>query len=126
MDKVVHFEIPADNMERAQKFYKENFGWDMNSYPEFKYVGIRTGPTDEKGMPQEPAFINGGMMTKNEHVKFPVITISVKDIDKALTAIEKSGGHVAMKKFPVGDMGFAAYFKDTEGNVLGLWQDLKK
>lgn len=66
MNRVVHFEIPADDMERAKKFYSENFGWKLTQLgPEMgSYVLVQTGPTDEKGMPQDRAFINGGLMKR--------------------------------------------------------------
>ena len=52
----------------------------------------------------------------------PVIYISVKNIDQAATAIEQNGGKVIQPRTPVGNFGFAAYFRDTEGNIVGLWQ----
>ena len=55
----------------------------------------------------------------------PVITISVSDIEKAAKKIEKGGGKIVSPKQPVSDMGFVAYFKDPEGNVIGLWQNAK-
>ena len=58
MDKAVHFEIPADDLERAQKFYKSVFGWKMEQFPEMEYIMIRTTPVDEKHMPVEPGAIN--------------------------------------------------------------------
>jgi predicted enzyme related to lactoylglutathione lyase len=123
MDKVVHFEIPADNLARAKKFYNTVFGWNMNEMPQMEYVLVGTVEVDEKGMPKEPGAINGGMLERQDPVKSPVITISVKSIDQAATTIEKNGGKVIRAKMPVGDMGFAAYFKDPEGNVIGLWQN---
>jgi len=59
-------------------------------------------------------------------VKSTVVTIRVEDLDAATKKIEKIGGKVVQKKRAVGDMGFTAYFKDTEGNIVGLWQDSKK
>jgi len=55
MDRVVHFEIPAENLERAKTFYSENFGWKRNQFGSEmgNYVLVHTGPTDEQGMPQE-------------------------------------------------------------------------
>jgi len=123
MGKVVHFEIPADDVARAQKFYSTVFGWKMNSMPEMQYTLVGTVATDEKGMPKEAGAINGGMLKRQEPVMTPVITIDVSDIDKALETIVKNGGRAVSKKQPVGDMGFAAYFKDSEGNVVGLWQN---
>lgn len=52
--KVVHFEIPADNVERAEAFYKNAFGWQMNSVPGMSYTLVGTIPTDDRGMPTEP------------------------------------------------------------------------
>jgi predicted enzyme related to lactoylglutathione lyase len=63
------------------------------------------------------------MLQRQEPVQSPVITLAVDDIDSALVAIEKNGGAAVGEKVPVGDMGFAAYFKDTEGNLMGLWQN---
>jgi len=63
------------------------------------------------------------MTKRQDPVKNTVITIDVSDIDSSLKSIEKLGGKVVQKKQPVADMGFTAYFKDTEGNVVGLWQN---
>lgn len=62
------------------------------------------------------------MLARQAPIKNPVITIEVASIDASLQQIEKLGGRVVRGKQPVGEMGFAAYFSDTEGNVLGLWQ----
>lgn len=123
MDKVVHFEIPADDIERAKKFYSECFKWDVKAYPEMDYTILRTGPADDKGMPTESGFISGGMMKRNNNVKSPVITVSVENIDKAIETVKKNGGSIVGEKFDVAGMGIGAYFKDTEGNVIGLWQN---
>jgi predicted enzyme related to lactoylglutathione lyase len=88
-----------------------------------QYTLVGTVPTDEKGMPSEAGAINGGMLKRQEPVMNPVITIDVEDIDKALETIGKNGGKTVSKKQPVGEMGFAAYFKDSEGNTVGLWQN---
>lgn len=121
MDKVVHFEIPAEDMARAQKFYHEVFGWKIDSVPGIEYVMAYTTPSTEKG-PTEPGAINGGMLKRQGAITSPVITINVQDIDAAARKLEKAGGSVAMPKFKVGNMGYSAYFKDTEGNIIGLWQ----
>lgn len=127
MDKVVHFEIPADDPARAQKFYETVFGWHIISMPHMQYAMVHTGPTnDEDGMVKESAFINGGMLKRQDPIQHPVITISVDSIEKAGKDIQTNGGAVIRDKMPVGDFGFAAYFKDSEGNVLGLWEDVKK
>ena len=127
MDKVVHFEIPADDTARAKKFYEKAFGWGVESYQEFDYHGLITVKRDEKTrMPKEPGAINGGMMKRQGPIKSPVITISVKDMNKAMENVKEAGGKIVRDKMNVGEMGIAAYFQDSEGNVLGLWQELKK
>jgi len=124
MDKVVHFEIPVDDFERAQKFYKNVFGWKMESLPGVEYIMIGTAPVDEKGMPKEIGAINGGMMKRQRPVTSPVITVSVEDIDDAIKNVKKMGGEIVRGKMQVGEFGYAAYFKDLEGNILGLWQKI--
>ena len=125
--KIVHFEIPADNVERAKTFYKQAFGWDISQYPGMEYHSVITAAVDEKTrMPKEVGAINGGMTKRNNEVKNTVITVDVQDIDAALKNIEHLGGKTVQKKQPVADMGFTAYFKDTEGNVVGLWQTASK
>jgi predicted enzyme related to lactoylglutathione lyase len=122
LDSIVHFEIPVDKMDRAQKFYKETFGWSINAIPEMDYTLVGTTATNEQGRPTEPGAINGGMLVREEPVKHTVVTINVKSIDDAEKRLQKNGGKMIRKKMPVADMGFAAYFQDTEGNVVGLWE----
>ena len=126
--RVVHFEIPADNLERAKNFYKQAFGWDITQYPGMEYHMVNTTEVDEKTqMPKQVGAINGGMPKRNNEAnKTTVITVDVQDIDVALKSIEKLGGKTIQKKQPVADMGFTAYFKDTEGNVVGLWQSARR
>jgi predicted enzyme related to lactoylglutathione lyase len=118
----VHFEIPVDDQDRANAFYEGAFGWEITSIPEVGYTGVATGPANEQG-PTEPGYINGGMFKREESLSTPMLTVDVVDIDAALAAIGKLGGSTVREKFAVGDMGFAAYFTDTEGNVVGLWEN---
>ena len=121
--RVVHFEIPFDDGERARAFYADAFGWNLMHMPEMDYTMVATGPTSEQGPPSEPGFINGGMLQRGATVGGPVITVDCDDIDAALKKIETLGGTTAVAKEKVGDMGFSAYFKDPEGNLMGLWQN---
>ena len=124
MDKVVHFEIPVDDLERAQKFYKSVFGWKMESLPGMEYIMVGTSPVDDKGMPKESGAINGGMMKRQKPVTSPVITIGVEDIESAIKNVKKMGGEIVRAKIQMGEYGYAAYFKDPEGNIIGLWQKI--
>jgi len=130
MDKVVHFEIPVDDLERAKKFYGAIFGWGIQDWPMpggIVYTGIRTVPVDEETyMPKEPGAINGGMTKRSKEVPAPVITINVGSIDEYIKKIEAAGGKAVMPKGEVPDMGYYAYFLDTEGNVIGLWESIQK
>jgi uncharacterized protein len=120
--RVVHFEIPADDVARAEEFYRSAFGWKLSSMPDVGYTMVSTTPTDEQGAPKDPGAINGGMMKRESPISTPVIVIDVDDIDKALETIGSNGGSTVQGKQSVMDMGFAAYFKDSEGNLMGLWQ----
>jgi predicted enzyme related to lactoylglutathione lyase len=121
--RVVHFEVPFDDADRARDFYKEVFDWQIQPMPEMNYNMVSTGPTSDEGMPSEPGFIGGGMMQRQAPVNSPVLTIAVDDIDATINAVEKHGGAKVGEKMAVGDMGFAAYFSDSEGNLMGLWQN---
>ncbi len=123
MDPVVHFEIPFEKIERAKEFYEKTFGWQINNVPEMNYNLITTAETDENQMIKKPGAINGGMTEKNEINKNVLITIKVSSIDDYLKTIPENGGKILMEKQTVGDMGFTAYFEDTEANIVGLWQD---
>ena len=132
MDKVVHFEIPVSDLDEARKFYAI-FGWSLEDWkmPDGSvYVGVRTTPVDEKTrMPVEPGAINGGIMKNNDqvkNVKGAIIAINVPSIEEKMKQIEKAGGKVVMPKTDVMGMGFYAYFADPSGNLVGLWEDLKK
>ena len=126
MGKVVHFEIPADDLSRAKKFYGTVFGWRADEVPEMEYVMIGTTESDENGMPKQPGAINGGMLKRQDPVRHPVVTIDVENMDDALAKVKMNGGQIVREKLPVSEMGFAAYFKDPEGNVIGLWQNSGK
>ena len=125
MDKVVHFEIPVDDVPRAKDFYASIFDWDLNDADMgggVMYTTVGTVETDEKMQPKEPGAINGGLMKRSSDTPSPVITIQVDAIDESLKKIEAGGGTVVQPRTPIPDMGAFAYFKDSEGNVMGLWE----
>jgi predicted enzyme related to lactoylglutathione lyase len=121
--RVVHFEIPFDDGDRARSFYKEIFDWQLMTMPEMGgYTLVTSGPSGDQG-PTEPGFINGGMLSREQAATSgPVIVVDVPSIDETLEKIGGLGGSVVAPKTAVGDMGFAAYAKDPEGNVIGLWE----
>ncbi|GLB67701.1 VOC family protein [Arthrobacter mangrovi] len=123
--RVVHFEIPADDQNRARDFYQSAFDWNISEVPDINYHMVMTSPVNDQGMPSEPGSINGGMFAREGDLATPVITVEVEDIDATLEKIGSLGGSTVLAKQAVMDMGFAAYFRDTEGNVMGLWENKK-
>ena len=121
MPTVQYFEIPADDMERAQKFYKQVFGWDMQKWdnkenPEQEYYMFET--RDEKGNPG----LRGEMM-KRQSPQHPITNyITVSSVDEYTYKIEQSGGMVMMPKTNVPDMGFISVCLDSENNVFGIFE----
>ena len=126
MNRIVHFEIQADEPKRAAKFYGDVFGWKFEEYKGLgmEYWGILTAPKDSK----EPG-INGGLQRRP--AKAPgqglgtnafVCTIVVDNFDAYSKKIVASGGIVAMPKFAIMSMAWQGYFLDTEGNTFGLHQ----
>lgn len=123
MNRVIHFEIQATDLDVAQKFYSDVFGWtfqDMgNEYG--NYRTIMTG----KGTPG----IDGGLMGRAGEAPLPgtsvnafVCIVSVDDIDKYIDRAKKAGGTVALEKMDVPKVGLLVYFKDPDGNTFGMLQ----
>jgi predicted enzyme related to lactoylglutathione lyase len=119
--RVVHFEIPYDDGDRARSFYASAFGWQVTDLPDMGYTLVMSGPSGEQG-PTEPGFVNGGMMQREEPFIVPNIVIDVANLEDALKAVNEAGGTTVSERQPVGEMGFTAYFKDPEGNLVGLWE----
>jgi len=125
MDKVQHFEIPADNISRAGKFYKNVFGWHVHDtdMKDMVYHMLHTVKVDNDNMPLESGAINGGLM-KRKNDETPMVVITVKSIEDTMKMAMKEGGAPIMDKMPVGDMGYYARIKDSEGNLIGIWQEM--
>ena len=125
MDKVVHFEIPVDDADRARAFYGSAFDWGIQPMEGYDYTVALTTPVDEKTqVPTEPGAINGGLAPRTAETSTPRIVIQVNSIDESLKKIEAEGGRAVAPRAEMPGMGAYAYFKDTEGNLLGLWETL--
>jgi predicted enzyme related to lactoylglutathione lyase len=122
MDKVVHFEIPFDNKQRAMKFYTDSFGWQLTEMPQMNYVMASTVPVDDRQMPKEPGAINGGLFERPKEAPNPRIYVGVASVDGAIKKVEAAGGKVVTPKTPIPGMGAYARIADSEGNVLGLFE----
>lgn len=116
MGRVVHFEIPADNPERAVKFYTKAFGWEIKKWEgPMEYWLVMTGPTDQLG-------IDGGLMRRNPMVKSTVNTVDVASLDEAMKKVVAGGGKIVQPKTAVPGVGWMCYCADTEGNLFGMMQ----
>jgi len=119
-NSITHFEIPADDLKRAKKFYEKVFGWKISDPWKMNYFMIETKAKGEDG-------INGGLMERKSPGQPFMNYVSVDSIDSFIKKAEKAGGAVALPKMEIGEgMGWIAAFKDTEGNVVGLHQSPKK
>lgn len=129
MNPVMHFQVPVDDMARAQRFYERVFGWQINVLPEMKgqYHTASTVPSNEMGRPTTPGGINGALSLRGEGQEDRAwLVIGVDSIDEHVKKIKAAGGKVLVEKRPVFDMGFYAEVADTEGNAIGLWELAKK
>lgn len=116
MSRVTHFEIPADNPERAIKFYETVFSWTIEKWDgPIEYWLIMTGPEDQPG-------IDGGLAKRSDPEIGVENTIEVADLEGSLLDVEKNGGKLIRPKIAVPGVGWMAYIKDTEGNVFGLME----
>ena len=131
MNRVVHFEIHAKDLDKAQKFYQDVFGWDINDLgPQMGNYRMVTTGKDEPGA--QWTGINGGITPRmgeapkgGEPVNSFVCTMEVENIDDTLAKIEKAGGTIATDKMDVPGVGVLAYRKDPEGNIFGVLQPVK-
>jgi len=121
MNRVIHFEIHAENPRRAISFYEKVFGWEFTAWegPE-EYWLIKTGPDDKPG-------INGGLMKRmgtidGQAVIAYVCTIGVESVDQSVKNLTDNNGEIVVPKMPVAGIGWLAYCKDTEGNIFGIHQ----
>ncbi len=126
MNGVVHFEIPTDDLDRAKEFYTKVFGWVAQQVPGYEgFAIVQTTETGEKG-PLNPGAINGDLYKRSDKAPYPSVVILVPSIDEHVKKIEEAGGTILMPKQAMGDMGFMASFKDSEGNQVGLWEAVSR
>ena len=121
MGRVVHFEIHADDVDRAERFYRDVFGWEVQRFDgPVDYRLLNTGPKNETG-------IDGALVERRESgtgdaVNAYVCTIQVEDIAATEAKVADAGGEQVVDRQEIPDVGQLSYFKDTEGNVFGALQ----
>jgi predicted enzyme related to lactoylglutathione lyase len=116
MGRVSHFEITADDPDRAAAFYRKAFGWEITDWGgPFKYLLASTGAKDQIG-------IDGAIMDRSDHKQAVINTVSVDKWEDGARAVKDAGGSVLQEKTPVPGQGYFAYCRDTEGNVFGIFE----
>lgn len=124
MNAIIHFEIPAENVERAKEFYRAAFGWQIQSTPGVAYSLVTTTAVGDDFRPKEPGAINGGLLERQGPIQAPVLVVGVADMNEAVETVRSFGGSIEKEPFQVGSIGISCYFRDPEGNLLCLWQPL--
>lgn len=123
MPRVVHFEIHADDPARCAKFYDELFGWSAERFGDQDYWIVTTG------MPNEPG-IDGAIVQRRggsgDKINSYVSTVDVSNIDKYIGRAKDLGAEQVVPKQEVPGVGWTAYFKDTEGNIFGMFQTIMR
>jgi hypothetical protein len=129
VDHVRAFDIPVNDMRRAKRFYEKAFGWQIRPIPGSggDFHAANTAPIDENDEPQIRGAINGGFFRRGTHdLKETFLEVNVQSIDESLKTILAEGGQLIRPKAPILDIAFFAVIKDTEGNAVGLWEDVKR
>ena len=114
MLRVTHFELPADDPERAVAFYEKVFGWKINKWQgPMDYWLVTTG--------EGAAGIDGAIM-RRESVTGTTNTVDVPSVDEFSQKVVAAGGKVVVPKMAIPGVGYHAYCADTEGNLFGILQ----
>jgi len=123
MPRVIHFEIYAEDVERAKKFYEKVFGWKIEKWEgSMEYWNITTGKQGEPGIDGGLMRRQGGEPKVDTPISTYICTIDVPNIDVYLKQIQDHGGKVTMEKSPIRGVGWFAYCLDTEKNIFGIMQ----
>jgi predicted enzyme related to lactoylglutathione lyase len=128
---IVHFEIPANDIEKIKEFYMNLFGWTMNKYPgPTTYYLIGTVPVDEKTMMPIRPGVNGGLFLQKDATMpgqaKPTNYISVESVDEYSKKIETLGGKIVVPKMEIPGLGWWALALDPEGNHFGILEYMQK
>ncbi|MGI0090445.1 MAG: VOC family protein [Nitrososphaerales archaeon] len=120
-NRIVHFEIPVNDVERMSKFYSDLFGWKINKQP---MSGMVYWMIETTG--REMSDLGGGMYVKQGETDRPRFFIHVEDIDGHTERFRQAGGNVVAKKQEIPGFGYSVLGVDPEGNMLGLFQPVQQ
>jgi len=113
MPRVLHFDIPADDPQRAQEFYKQVFDWKFEKWDGPMEYWMATTGNEEPG-------INGGLSKRMPGQMGMTNTIGVPSVDEYSKKITDKGGQLIVPKMPIPKVGWFAQCMDTEGNMFGI------
>ena len=124
MGRVVHFEIHASDMDRAERFYRDVFGWDVQRFDgPIDYRLLNTGAKNEAGIDGALVERRGtGTDGEGDAVIAFVCTVQVEDIKTTEQKVREAGGEQVVDRQEIPDVGQLSYFKDSEGNIFGAMQ----
>lgn len=118
---IIHFEIPANDVEKIKNFYSDLFGWKIEKLPTMEYYSVTTVPMDEKGNLLRPG-VNGGLYKREQPMQQPVNYIYVESVDEYSQKVTALGGKIVVPKMEVQGMGWFALAQDPEGNTFGIFE----
>ena len=116
LSRVMHFEIPIDDSDRASQFYADVFGWTISKWGPVDYWTMTTGASGGPGA-------EGALTPRSEAPDGVLIYVGVSDVSEALAKVRAAGGEPLTDKRSIPGVGWMARFRDTEGNVVGLFQE---
>ncbi len=123
MSRVIHFEIHGSDPAALTRFYGELFGWKFSQWGDMPYWLIETGPEGTPGINGGLTLRRGARPVDGQAVNAFVCTIDVASVDDACAKALSLGGTEAVAKMPIPGVGWLAYVKDPDGNILGLMQN---
>ncbi len=115
MPKIVHFEIPVDDAAHASAFYQQALGWEVTGFGEMEYWLVKAGDPAEPGA-------DGALIARGYLHQTPVLIAGVEDLNDTLRRVEQAHGEILQGKLPIPGVGWSAYFRDSEGNAIGVFQ----
>lgn len=116
MTRVVHFDVPIDDPDRAGAFYRDALGWQVQRWGPVEYWVLTTGPGPGPGA-------EGALIRRAEAPEGVVVYFEVDDVIAAMTRVEEAGGTLVTDRVTIPGVGWSAHVRDTEGNLIGLFQD---
>ncbi|CAN5473011.1 hypothetical protein BH10BAC5_BH10BAC5_12630 [soil metagenome] len=115
MNRISHFELPSNDPGKLKEFYSKVFGWNYQQWGNEEYFLTQTGDKSEPG-------IEGAIMKKKHPDQPVVVSMNVENLDKSIEDVNANGGEIVVPKMAIPTMGYLAYFKDPDGNILGMMQ----